>query len=285
MNYEKVEKYMLKSIEESYDLYIFLLYLILKIREEVINKKPKISNIYENKIDTLQKIAYNSVVKILSNYLLQENYEKILWKKQDEYILFQLIKEIKKSKYYEIFIQKFNSSFEEDKNFIIKYYKNFFISNKKLMEYIEDKYPISGSENLYLSHRMVCQTLKSIKLSKNFKLYNNVYQNDENKKFLIDLYRNTISHQEEFNELINDTSKNWDIKRIATIDLIILQMAICEFLYFPNIPPRATMNEYIEIAKIFCMEKSKMFINGILDKVFKLLNRKNKIFKIGKGLI
>ncbi|AWU44211.1 transcription antitermination factor NusB [Blattabacterium punctulatus] len=290
INFKKVEKNMLQNIEELHELYIFLLYLILKIRDKAIKNINEIST--KKKINSIQKIAYNSIIKILSNnkYLLKykyiKYYEKKLWIKQDESILFLLIKEMQKSQIFKNSIQKFNSSFEEEKNFIIKYYKNSIIPNKKLIDYIEDRYVINGSENLYIAHIIVCKTLQSIKLStpKNFKLYN-IYKNNKNKKFIIDLYRNTIYHKDEFNKLIGYISKNWTINRIATIDLIILQMAICEFLYFPNIPPKATINEYIEITKIFCMEKSKIFINGILDKVFKLLYKQNKIFKIEKKLI
>ncbi|WP_185849077.1 transcription antitermination factor NusB [Blattabacterium cuenoti] len=292
MDSKKVEENMLKSIDSLHHLYIFLLYLILKIRENVIKKN--LYNKNKNQTNIIQKFAYNSVIKILSKnkYLIEEyhstkNSGKILWNQQDEYI-FMFLQEMQKEsnfckKYYG---KTFSSSFEEEKRFIIMYYKNFVIPNKKLMESIEDLYYINGEEDLYIAHTMVCKTLQFINHStpKNFKLYN-IYKNDENKKFIIDLYRNTIFHKEEFNDLINDISNNWDIKRIAIIDLIILQMAICEFLYFPNIPPKATMNEYIEITKIFCMEKSKIFINGILDQIFKFLYKKNKIFKIGKGLM
>ncbi|WP_185866997.1 transcription antitermination factor NusB [Blattabacterium cuenoti] len=289
MDSNKVEENMLQSIETLHDLYIYLLYLILKIRENALEK-----NLHnKNKTDFIHKFVYNSVIQILSKnkYLIEEyrstkNSRKILWNQQDEYI-FILLQEMQKSNFCKKdFVKSYPSSFEEEKRFIIKYYKNFVIPNKQLIEYIEDLYYINGEENLYIAHTMVCKTLQFINHStpQNFKLYN-VYKNDENKKFIIDLYRNTIFHKEEFNNLINNISSNWDIKRIAIIDLIILQMAICEFLYFPNIPPKATMNEYIEITKIFCMEKSKTFVNGILDQIFRFLYKKNKIFKIGKGLM
>ncbi|WP_394366801.1 transcription antitermination factor NusB [Blattabacterium cuenoti] len=287
MDSNQVEKNMLQSIEELHNLYISLLFLILKIRENAL--KINLHNIKNT--DPIKKFAYNSVIKILSNnkYLIEEyssteNSGKILWKKQEKHI-FLLLQEMQKSIFCNKYFNKPSSSFEEEKKFLIKYYKEIVIPNKKLIGYIEDLY-INGQENLCIAHTMVCKTLRFIKHSTppNFKLYN-IYKNNENKKFIIDLYRNTIFHKDEFNNLINNISKNWDIKRIAIIDLIILQMAICEFLYFPNIPPKATMNEYIEIAKIFCMEKSKIFINGILDQIFRLLRKKNKIFKIGKGLL
>ncbi|BAM99716.1 transcription antitermination factor NusB [Blattabacterium cuenoti] len=289
MDSKKVEENMLQSIESLHHLYIFLLYLILKIRENAMKKNFCNKNY---KTNFIQKIAYNSVIKILSKnkYLIEEyrstkNSEKIWWNQQYEYI-FILLQKMPESNFCKKYSIKTCSSFEEEKRFLIKYYKDFVISNTKLIEYIEDLYYFHGKEDLSLAHTMVCKTLQFINYStpQNFKLYN-IYKNNENKKFVINLYRNTIFHKEEFNRLINDISCNWDIKRIAIIDLIILQMATCEFLYFPNIPPKATMNEYIEITKIFCMEKSKIFINGILDQIFKFLYKKNRIFKIGKGLI
>ncbi|ACY40220.1 transcription antitermination factor NusB [Blattabacterium sp. (Blattella germanica) str. Bge] len=289
MDSNQVEVNMLQSIEELHNLYISLLCLILEIRENALKKNLYSKN--RKNTDSIQKFAYNSVIKILSNnkYLIKEysstkNSGKILWKKQDEYI-FLLLQEMQQSILCKKYFEKPCTSFEEEKKIIIKYYKNIVIPNKRLIGYIEDLY-INGQENLCIAHTMVCKTLRFIKHSTppNFKLYD-IYKNNENKKFVIDLYRNTIFHKEEFNSLINDISNNWNIKRIAILDLIILQMAICEFLYFPNIPPKATMNEYIEITKIFCMEKSKIFINGILDQIFKFLHKKNKIFKVGKGLL
>ncbi|WP_185855913.1 transcription antitermination factor NusB [Blattabacterium cuenoti] len=286
MTPEKVEKNMLVSIEELHEIYISLLYLILKIRDYAIfiianNKKKMFSNLKkeeENKIEIsqIQKLVDNSIIKILSHnkHLLEYNpdNDKMFWGKKNEYIVLIILKETQKSNIFNNSSNKYHSSssFEKEKKFIIKYYKNFVISNKKLIEYIEDKY-INGLYDLCLAHIMVCKTLQHIKsyTPKNFQLYN--ICNDENKKFVIDLYRNTISHKKEFNHLIEKISKNWDINRISILDLIILQMAICEFLYFPNIPPKSTINEYIEISKIFCTKKSKIFINGILDKIFKLL--------------
>lgn len=293
---KKVEKNMLDSIEGLHNLYVSLLYFILEIRKKVFflykantsSKKNEEKDIY-----FMKNIAYNSVIVILSKnkylmkYPIKNFFCKIFWEKKDEYIFISFLQKMQKlSSIHQKFYQKPCDSFEEEKKFLIRYYEDFIITDEKIIECVEDFYIINGQEDLNIAHSMVCNTLKFIKHSttSDFKLYN-IYKNDENKKFLIDLYRNTIFHRDEFNHLISNTSNNWDINRIAKIDLIILQMAICEFLYFPNIPPKATINEYIEITKIFCMEKSKIFVNGILDHIFKLLNKQNKIVKIGKGLM
>ncbi|WP_185877761.1 transcription antitermination factor NusB [Blattabacterium cuenoti] len=272
----QIEKIMLKSIENLHNLYTSFLCLILVIRNNIIDLLKKKNN--DNLL--LKKFVNNSILKILSDnkyLMIIYNSSNNLWKKENNLIL-SLLKDLKNiNNNNELNNNLF--SFEEDKKFIIKYYKNNIINNLKLKEYVEDLF-INGIENNYIAHNMVCKTLQFIKnsINPNFKLYN-IYNNIENKKFIINLYRNTIIHKKEFNNLISRTSNNWDIKRMGVIDLIILQMATCEFLYFPNIPPRATMNEYIEITKIFCMKKSKAFINGILDQIYKFLYKEKKISK------
>lgn len=288
---KEVEKNMLNSIKGLHNLYVSLLHFILEIRNKALFIYSSNTDIRKEKeIYFIKNLAHNSVIIILSKkkdlieYPTKKFFRKIFGEKKDEYIFISFLKKLSSvdKNYYE----KPCNSFEEEKNFLIRYYEDFIIPDKKIIECVEDFYIINGQEDLNTAHYMVRNTLKFIKYSttSDFKLYN-IYKNNENKKFLIDLYRNTIFHRDEFNYLISNTSNNWDINRIAKIDLIILQMAICEFLYFPNIPPKATINEYIEITKIFCMEKSKIFVNGILDHIFKLLNKQNKIVKIGKGLM
>ncbi|WP_185882797.1 transcription antitermination factor NusB [Blattabacterium cuenoti] len=283
MDSKQVEKFLLQNIEELNKLYILLLCMILKMKEKAVKLYQKISSLNKNsQINyTIKNLAYNSIIEILSNnkYLLQNSYfQNILWKKNDQHVFLLFKKIINFIPIQQSIDQEQHcASFKEEKKFLMNYYKIYFIQNKKLMKYIDDVY-INGKEDLLIAHRMVYKTLHFINdtTPSNFRLYN-IYFN-ENKKFIINLYRNTISHKKEFNNLINKVSNNWDIKRIGMVDLIILQMAICEFLYFPNIPPKATINEYIEISKIFCMDKSKIFVNGILDRILKILYKENKIY-------
>ena len=86
-------------------------------------------------------------------------------------------------------------------------------------------------------------------------------------------------------ELIKPKLKNWDAERIAALDLIILQMGVCEFLFFETIPTKVTINEYIEISKDYSTEKSSYFTNGVLDKISKEYEKDKKIVKIGRGLL
>lgn len=109
--------------------------------------------------------------------------------------------------------------------------------------------------------------------------------NEKNYRFAEKLFYNTLNHQEELDEVIQAHIKNWRIDRLATVDKILLRMALCEFLYFAEIPTKVTINEAIEIAKDFSTTKSGNFINGILDAALEQLTQEGRIEKKGRGLI
>ena len=104
-------------------------------------------------------------------------------------------------------------------------------------------------------------------------------------QFGIDLFRETVEHKKENYKLIEPRLKNWDSDRLATVDIILMRMALSEFLYFPSIPIKVTINEYLDIAKEYSTPKSKDFINGVLDALMKDLKDKNLLNKIGRGLL
>jgi N utilization substance protein B len=112
-----------------------------------------------------------------------------------------------------------------------------------------------------------------------------MYKDEEDRQFAKDLYRKVVLNHSDNVLLIKQHTVNWDIERIAFIDNLILELALSEFLYFPSIPTKVTMNEYIELSKYYSTEKSRNFINGILDKALKDLKKANKILKAGRGLI
>ena len=123
-----------------------------------------------------------------------------------------------------------------------------------------------------------------MKINKPFSL-GLLYKDDDDKKFVVDLFRKVILNHTKFEEDIKDKTPNWDAERIADIDMILIKMAICEFLKFPSIPSRVTINEYIEISKDYSTNKSSFFINGVLDKILKDFTTSKRINKIGRGLL
>ena len=115
----------------------------------------------------------------------------------------------------------------------------------------------------------------------------NILADDDNAattQFAVSLFRNTVANQQEFDEMIKVWAANWEFDRIAIIDKILLRIAICEFLYFEDIPPKVSIDEAIEIAKLYSTENSGRFVNGILDAILNDLEKKGNVHKKGRGL-
>lgn len=112
-----------------------------------------------------------------------------------------------------------------------------------------------------------------------------LYKSIEDKNFSKILFRKVILNHKEYLDLIEKYSKNWDVNRIAFMDILLMQMAIAEAVEFDSIPVKVTLNEYLELSKYYSTVKSNVFINGILDKAFKQLKETNQINKQGRGLI
>lgn len=276
-----IENIMLQSIDKIYDLYICLMNLLLSIKK--LEEKIKINSLCK------RRLYNNTFLEILSKNIEIIKYsaknKQLTWENKDGYINF-LLENLKNWSQYKIYISQNYISFDNDKEFILKYYKTHIKSNKKITESLEDVY-ITSTDDLEIVHDIVFKILKIIgneNYSSSFCLYN-IYKEKNYKHFVINLYRKTLLHNKIFNKMISDTAKNWDLSRIAILDRIILQMSLCEFLHFPTIPPKVTMNEYIEITKIYSTQKSRIFVNGMLNKIFNVLNEEKKIFKIGKGLL
>ena len=102
---------------------------------------------------------------------------------------------------------------------------------------------------------------------------------------MVKLYHKTVLRSDELEEIIKNKASNWDINRIAIMDMILLKMALTELMEFQSIPTKVTLNEYIELSKYYSTPKSKVFINGILDKLIVELKEEKKIVKTGRGLM
>ncbi len=141
--------------------------------------------------------------------------------------------------------------------------------------WIDDQQVITFRLNDFLDHYSIGKTLNKI---------GDLSIEPDDRDFVNELFQYTLHHQEEFSTLIAPKLENWDLERIAILDMIIMKMALCELLYFPIIPVKVTINEYIEIAKQYSTPKSKDFVNGVLDKIMKELKESGAIKKSGRGL-
>src|SRR5699024_544200 len=112
----------------------------------------------------------------------------------------------------------------------------------------------------------------------------NLFKNEEDQQFALTLFNNTLRYQHDFDESISKKTPNWDKDRLAEIDAILINMALCEFMYFPSIPVKVSINEYLEISKEYSTPKSSVFINGVLDRISKDYKKEGKLNKMGRGL-
>jgi len=233
-----------------------------------------------------KKFINNAIFRILSENksLLQaiEDRKITNWTLNDDYILL-LLADIKKSDLYATYMKNRVNTFEEDQEFVAALFMEVIAANDKLYDYLED-YKLTWVDDIPVVNTQIIKQLKAMKPHDNFAVPK-LYKDSEDQQFVTDLFRKTILNETELaKEYINKTP-NWDTERIAEIDTIILKMAICEFLKFPSIPMKVTINEYLEIAKEYSTPKSSIFINGILDNLVKEFQTDNRLNKTGRGLM
>jgi N utilization substance protein B len=196
-----------------------------------------------------------------------------------------LFKEIKNSKLYEAYLNNEEEGLESDKKFITDVYTEIIAPNDKLYDYFEDK-KLTWVDDFPVVNTVLLKVLGKVKLtSAETKLLPNLYKDEDDKEFAKDLFKKTILNNSKFEEEISKRTTNWDTERLASLDGLLLKMALCEFQKFPSIPYKVTINEYLEIAKEYSTPKSSLFINGILDKVVKEYQSNNLHLKTGRGLM
>ncbi|MDK7374467.1 transcription antitermination factor NusB [Weeksella virosa] len=285
-----IEKNMMKGIDQIYDLYLYLLNTILILKDIALEKieigKTKNFPTQED-LHPNMKFVENKVFHILSinnelNDYVSKN-KQISWDIYDSYPN-NIYKSLIKSDLYVDYMKSEIHSLDEDKAFITQFFVNFIADNEGLHDWFEEQH-INWVDDIHIANTMVYNTIQSFttKSGENIKLFK-VYKDEEDQKFAQDLFRLTVKHQSQNKEFIGEMAENWELDRIAAVDLIILEMAITEFKHFPSIPTKVTINEYIELAKNYSTEKSRIFVNGILDKALRKLTDSNQVNKFGRGL-
>lgn len=202
---------------------------------------------------------------------------------------------IRQSEVFFEFMNNEKEGFEEDKEFMVQLFKSEIANFPLLYDYFEEK-SVYWMDDIDLACSMVIKTIKSFKEIENNQsetddeeVRNSILPlykvNDDEEEFLADLLRQVIKLRPENLKLIDDLTQNWELDRIAKMDVFLMELAITEMVTFNNIPTKVTLNEYIEISKFYSTPKSNQFINGVLDKAISRLESEGKINKIGRGLM
>jgi transcription antitermination protein NusB len=278
---EVVESYMKKGMDDIFNLYIHLLMLIIEIKNEAVSqleiRKKKHLATTEDKQGN-KKFVENRIFSILSSNNQLKNYieknSQLKWVENSHFPL-KILKEIQQSEWFENYMNEGSSSFEKDKELFLEMYSQIIAPSDLLEEIVEEK-NIHWSDDLHIANSMVYATIESFREHSGATLnLLRVYKDEEDKEFATSLFKESIAREIEVRKIIERISENWGLDRIAFLDLVILQMAVCEIKYFQTIPHKVSINEYVELAKNYSTLKSKIFINGILDKLIKEIENNN----------
>ncbi|WJJ95954.1 transcription antitermination factor NusB [Algibacter luteus] len=290
-DFSKDQKFLLFSIDNMYNLYLLLMSLLIEVQkraESDLQKKQQKHLATKEDKDPNRKFVNNQLLKLLrENKTLQSQFEanKITnWELDGEYIDI-IFKDILASDLYKDYMKTRVSDFKEDKDFIVDVFKDIIAPNEKLYEYMEDK-NLTWLDDLPTVNTTILKLLRKVKEASPEQYFTpKLYKDAEDKEYAIDLFKKTLLNQTAINEEISQKTKNWDADRIATVDYVLLQMAICEIKSFSSIPVKVTINEYLEISKEYSTPKSSIFINGILDKLVKEYEASGELKKVGRGLM
>lgn len=285
------EKEMFGAIERIYDLYLSLLLTFGELKakgEHRIEENKKKMLPTDEDLNPNRKFVDNKVIDILEHQpelRSQSELRKVNWLGAEEQEIFRkMYFQIRESETYFEFMNNEEEGFDEDVNFAVQLFKNEIANFPLLYDYFEEK-SIHWMDDIDLACSMVIKTIKGFEEDGDNKILPLYKPDDDEKEFIRDLFRQTISKSEENLKLIDELTQNWELDRIAKMDVILMEMAITELQVFKNIPKKVTLNEYIEISKFYSTPKSNVFINGVLDKAIDRLEKENKIQKVGRGLM
>ena len=283
-NLDTAEKELFFSLSKAYDMYNYLLLLMVEITKYAEKKQavaknkllPTAEELYPNtKFVDNRFVAQLEVNKQLLEF--SENQKKT-WENESEFVK-NLCEKIMDSDMYKEYMASETSSYEEDRELWRKIYKRIIFNNDELDQVLED-------QSLYWNDDKEIVDTFVLKTIKRFDEQNGAkqellpeFKDEEDQDFARRLFRRTILNADYYRHLISENTRNWDLDRVAFMDVIIMQIALAEILSFPNIPVSVSLNEYVEIAKLYSTPKSGSFINGTLDGIVKILKEENKLTK------
>lgn len=287
----EIERDLLKSIEKSTDLYYQIFLLLTDLRHKAFRKIDSARNRHfasESDLHPNTRFIDNPVFTILEKNKKFQNYlhnRPLSWNDTPE-VIDKIYEETVNFSGYQLYMTKEDVTFDDHKQIILKIFTEIIARNELFFQTLEDK-SIYWNDDDELVLGIVYKTLKNIKeeATEDDTIFYPIYNNDEDIDFARTLLRKTIAGHQEHIGIIDKFTYNWEIERISDIDKLIMSAAISELKYFPSIPVKVTLDEFIEISKSYSSPKSGAFINGILDKVVSLLKDSGQIQKSGRGLM
>ncbi|MBQ8502637.1 MAG: transcription antitermination factor NusB [Bacteroides sp.] len=283
-NLDSAEKELFFSLSKAYDLYNYLLMLMLAVtnyaQKRIDAAKAKLAPTAEELYPNMKFVenrfaAQLEVNKQLQNFIANQ---KRTWSNDEDFVK-SLYEKIVASDIYKEYMASEEKSYEADRELWRKLYKTFIYNNEALDDLLEDQ-SLYWNDDKEIVDTFVLKTIKRFdeKNGVNQELLPE-FKDDEDREFARRLFRRTILNCDYYRHLISENTRNWDLDRIAFMDIVIMQCALAEILSFPNIPISVSLNEYVEIAKVYSTPKSGAFVNGTLDGIVGILKNEGKLNK------
>lgn len=282
---ETAQKELLFSLGKAYELYEYLLLLLVKVyelagkKEEALRQRAqKGAAVLDGSVEA--RLAANAMLKQLAENkaLLAYRENRKDWIEEEAFVK-QLFTTFTESDILKMYLDKEDFSYEADRELVRKLYKTYICHNEDFDDLIEE-HSLYWNDDKFVVDSFVLKTIKrfTAESTPDQPLLPD-YASDEDREFAIRLFQQSIRSEEETRTIISDGSKNWELNRLAFMDLIIMQIALTEVMTFPSIPVSVTFNEYLNIAKVYSTPRSAGYINGMLDHMVKWLRKQNKILK------
>ena len=283
-NLDAAEKELFYSLSKAYDLYKYLLSLMIEVTQfadrRIDNRRNKLRPTYEDLNPNTRFIDNAFMAQLMQNTQLEEfrANQKRTWDDEGDFVK-HLFEKIEQTKAYQEYMAKETLTYEDDRELWRKLYRSVIAQNETIDEILEE-------QSLYWNDDKAIVDTFVLKTIKRFEPENGAeqelmpeYKDDEDKEFARKLLRASIANAEAYRKLMENNAKNWDMERFAFMDILIMQVALAEIFAFPSIPVSVSLNEYVEIAKMYSTPKSGSFINGMLDSIVNQLRSENKLNK------
>lgn len=277
------------SIRKTYDLYHLLFSILVEIsdfaNERIESRKMKNLPTEDDLNPNLRFINNRLITRLkedksLNDYLTRN---KLNWSHYPDLIR-GIYTTMIESELYNDYITSKTDDFQNDRMFCEEFFGNILVNSDIMLNELEEQ-SIYWNDDLDFAISMVIKTIKKFKSENDQSEYlMSLYKDQEDQEFISKLFRKAIANEAENRLIIEKYTKNWDVDRVAIMDVLIMQLALTELMEFPSIPVKVTLNEYIELAKYYSTNRSSTFINGVLDRITKDFKEEGKIVKAGRGL-
>ena len=278
------------SIRKTYDLYHLLFAILGELTdfasERIESRKMKNLPTEDDLNPNLRFINNRLIIRLKSDKSLNDYLKgnKLTWSNYPDLIR-GIYNTLIESELYNEYINSSVDDFQNDRRFCEDFFSNILVNSDIMLNELEEQ-SIYWNDDLDFTISMVIKTIKKFKGADDQNAYlMSLYKDEEDQQFTTKLFRKAIINNVENRKIIENYTKNWDVDRVAIMDILIMQLALTELIEFPSIPVKVTLNEYIELAKYYSTNKSSTFINGVLDRITKDFREEGKIVKAGRGLL